>query len=91
MTPLHPVADAIGALNLLLATCWLVKAVGAIRGAPTLPDLTLRAMPLPDLDRTQGPDVTGSLTRADGVTAARHIAVHGPYLGPCRSIRVELS
>jgi glycosyltransferase involved in cell wall biosynthesis len=58
MTPLYLVADAIAALNLLLATGWLVKAVGAIRGVPTLPDLTLRAMPLPDLDATQGPDVT---------------------------------
>jgi glycosyltransferase involved in cell wall biosynthesis len=58
MTPHYLVADAIAALNLLLATGWLVKAIGAIRGVPTLPDLTLRAMPLPDLDATQGPDVT---------------------------------
>jgi hypothetical protein len=54
MTPLHLAADVIAALNLLLATGWLVKAVAAIRGVPTLPDLTLRAMPLPNLDATLG-------------------------------------
>ena len=58
MTPVHLAADAIAALNLLLAAGWLVKAVAAMRGVPTLPDLTRSDMPLPDLHLTEDPNVT---------------------------------
>ena len=58
MTAVHLAADSIAVLNLLLATGWLLKAVAALRGVPTLADLTQKSMPLPDLDATEGPDVT---------------------------------
>ena len=58
MTAVHLAADSIAVLNLLLATGWLLKAVAALRGVPTLADLTQKSMPLPDLDGTEGPDVT---------------------------------
>ena len=58
VSPAHFWKDAITILSALLAAGWLVQAVAALRGVPTLPDLTRSGMPLPNLSSTQGPDVT---------------------------------
>jgi GT2 family glycosyltransferase len=41
-----------------LALGWLWQAVAALKGVPTIPDLTLAGAPLPDLSSSEGPDVT---------------------------------
>jgi cellulose synthase/poly-beta-1,6-N-acetylglucosamine synthase-like glycosyltransferase len=57
-SPAHFWKDVITALSALLAAGWFVQAIAALRGVPTLPDLTRSGMPLPNLNSTQGPDVT---------------------------------
>jgi glycosyltransferase involved in cell wall biosynthesis len=42
----------------MLALGWLWQAIAALRGIPTLPDLTRPDAALPDLDASGGPDVT---------------------------------
>jgi len=58
MTSAHLVANVIGILTSMLALGWLWQAVAALRGIPTLPDLVHLGAPLPDLEVSEGPDVT---------------------------------
>jgi glycosyltransferase involved in cell wall biosynthesis len=58
MTTEHLVALFIAVLCLILALSWLWQAIAALRGIPTLPDLTHLGAPLPDLEASEGPDVT---------------------------------
>jgi len=44
--------------NSILALAWLGKAIQALKGVPTLPDLTREGAALPDLSAGEGPDVT---------------------------------
>jgi glycosyltransferase involved in cell wall biosynthesis len=50
--------DAIAVVTSMLALGWLWQAVAALRGIPTLPDLAHLGAPLPDLEASEGPDVT---------------------------------
>jgi glycosyltransferase involved in cell wall biosynthesis len=42
----------------MLALGWLWQAIAALRGIPILPDLVHSRAPLPDLEASEGPDVT---------------------------------
>jgi glycosyltransferase involved in cell wall biosynthesis len=59
MTSTHLVADAFAVLSWLVALGWLWQAVAALRGMPTLPDLTqMGEATLLALDEGEGPDLT---------------------------------
>jgi GT2 family glycosyltransferase len=58
MTSAHLAAQIIAALSSVLALGWMWQAVAALRGLPTLPDLTRAGASLPELPSSQGPDVT---------------------------------
>ncbi len=58
MTSAHLTSNAIGVLTSMLALGWLWQAVAALRGIPTLPDLTDAGSKLPDLEACERPDVT---------------------------------
>jgi glycosyltransferase involved in cell wall biosynthesis len=50
--------DLFISVSWLLALAWLWQAVTALRGMPTLPDLTRRGAVLPPLPEAEGPDCT---------------------------------
>jgi hypothetical protein len=54
MTSTHLAADAFTDLSWLLALGWLWQAVAALRGMPTLPDLTRGGAAAPDLTSREG-------------------------------------
>jgi cellulose synthase/poly-beta-1,6-N-acetylglucosamine synthase-like glycosyltransferase len=58
MTSEHLAVHAITALTSMLALGWLWQAVAALRGIPTVPDLTHPDAALLDLGASEGPDVT---------------------------------
>ena len=58
MTTAHLVPSSIAVLCSMLALGWLWQAVAALRGIPTLPDLTRAVAALPDLNASEAPDVT---------------------------------
>jgi glycosyltransferase involved in cell wall biosynthesis len=58
MMSAHLAAHTIAVLSSLLALGWLWQAVAALKGVPTLPDLTNTAAALPDLTKSDRPDVT---------------------------------
>ena len=58
MTSAHLATNAIVVLTSMLALGWLWHAIAALRGIPILPDLVHSRAPLPDLEASEGPDVT---------------------------------
>ena len=58
MTLPHSAAHLITVSSSILALGWLWQAMAALRGVPTLPDLTRAGAVVPDLSSSGGPDVT---------------------------------
>jgi GT2 family glycosyltransferase len=75
MTPAHAAVDVIGVLTAMLALGWLWQAVAALRGIPTLPDLTSPGTEWPPLIPAEGPDVTvivPACNEEESITATLH-------------------
>jgi glycosyltransferase involved in cell wall biosynthesis len=58
MTSAHLAGHVITVLSSMLALGWLWQAVAALRGVPTLPDLTRAGVAWPDAAESAAPDVT---------------------------------
>lgn len=58
MTAAHSAAGFLTISTSMLALGWLSQALAALRGMPTLPDLTRTPSPFQDLSSSDGPDLT---------------------------------
>jgi glycosyltransferase involved in cell wall biosynthesis len=58
MSSAHLTVEIIAVLSSMLALGWLWQAVAALRGVPTLPDLTRAGAAWPELAESAAPDVT---------------------------------